>query len=137
MRIAIAYVQSPDGRAALEAAVRETKAHDGELLVVHSKRPSTQAETRDPVDYDEELAHVSARLAKEGIRYRIDDLMQGDKPVDDLLRVARDENVDLLVIGLRRRTAVGKLVLGSTAQEILLKAECPVLAVKAAAAPSA
>jgi nucleotide-binding universal stress UspA family protein len=45
--------------------------------------------------------------------------------------VARTTNADLIVIGLRRRTPVGKLIMGSAAQTILLEADCPVLAVKA------
>jgi multicomponent K+:H+ antiporter subunit A len=48
-----------------------------------------------------------------------------------LHQVAEDEGADLIVIGIRRRSAVGKLVLGSNAQDVLLNASCPVLAVKA------
>jgi nucleotide-binding universal stress UspA family protein len=51
-------------------------------------------------------------------------------PADDLIQVAKDVDADFIVIGLRRRTPVGKLILGSNAQRILLDAPCPVLAVK-------
>ena len=59
------------------------------------------------------------------------DYVRGNDPADDLIDVAEKENAALIVIGLRRRSPVGKLLLGSNAQEILLKADCPVLAVKA------
>jgi nucleotide-binding universal stress UspA family protein len=49
---------------------------------------------------------------------------------DDLIQVARDHAADLVVIGVRRRTPTGKLILGSQAQRILLDAPCAVLAVK-------
>jgi nucleotide-binding universal stress UspA family protein len=49
---------------------------------------------------------------------------------DALISVAQDSGAELIVIGLRRRTPVGKLILGSQAQSILLQADCPVLAVK-------
>ena len=49
---------------------------------------------------------------------------------EDLVSVAESHDAELIVIGLRRRTPVGKLILGSNAQRILLDASCPVLAVK-------
>ncbi len=53
-------------------------------------------------------------------------------PAEDLINVAGEVSADFIVIGLRRRSPVGKLILGSNAQRILLDAPCPVLAVKAA-----
>jgi nucleotide-binding universal stress UspA family protein len=53
-------------------------------------------------------------------------------PAEAILRVAAEKDARLIVIGVRRRTPVGKLILGSTSQQVLLDASCPVLAVKAA-----
>ena len=58
--------------------------------------------------------------------------MRGLDPAEDLINVAEEVSADLIVIGLRRRSPVGKLILGTNAQRILLDAPCPVLAVKAA-----
>ncbi len=58
-------------------------------------------------------------------------LVRGLEPAEDLIGVAEEVGADFIVIGLRRRTPVGKLILGSNAQRILLDAPCPVLAVKA------
>ena len=57
--------------------------------------------------------------------------MAARDPGDQILDVAQQTNAELIVIGLRRRTPVGKLIMGSQAQMILLEADCPVLAVKA------
>ena len=50
---------------------------------------------------------------------------------EELIRTAETTDADFIVIGLRRRSPVGKLLLGSNAQRVLLDAACPVLAVKA------
>lgn len=58
----------------------------------------------------------------------------GPRGVADLVEVAEEAGAEFIVIGLRRRTPVGKLILGSNAQPVLLDADCPVLAVKPPAA---
>ena len=131
MKILVGYIKSAEGQAALEAAVAETRLRGGELVVVHSMRGGTRGEAEQAVTYREELEAIDSRLAGEGITHRNRELVQGQSPAEDLLQAAKEENADLIVIGLRRRTPVGKLLLGSNAQDILLQADCPVLAVKA------
>jgi len=65
------------------------------------------------------------------VEHEIRQLVRGMDPAEDLINVATDVAAEFIVIGLRRRTPVGKLILGSNAQRILLDAPCPVLAVKA------
>lgn len=127
MKIVAGFLRSPEGRAALDRAVEEAKLRDGHLLVVHSLRDELD-EVR---AMREELEAVEQRLATEGVGYTIKEYARGNTPAEDLLQAASDEQADLIVIGLRRRSPVGKLVMGSNAQEILLHADCPVLAVKA------
>lgn len=52
---------------------------------------------------------------------------------DAVLQAAGEHEAELIVIGIRRRSPVGKALLGSAAQDILLAADCPVLGVKLAA----
>jgi nucleotide-binding universal stress UspA family protein len=52
---------------------------------------------------------------------------------EEMLRVARDTSAQVLVIGIRHRTPVGKMIMGSVAQHVLLDAPCPVLAVTSSA----
>lgn len=134
MKIAVGYLQSPEGEAALNRAVEETRLRDADLLVVHSMRGGTRDEAVEAQRYRDELERVDRRLAGEGVRYSIRELVLGHSPSEDLLTFCESEGADLIVIGIRRRSPVGKLVLGSNAQDILLRAECPVLAVKAGAA---
>lgn len=133
MRIVAGFLRSPEGRAALARAIDEARLRDGELLVVHSARGNERDDYEQTVAYRDEFAQLEPRLAAEGIRFRLVEYVRGNSPAEDLIQAASDQDADLIVIGIRRRSAVGKLLLGSNAQEILLKADCAVLAVKAAA----
>jgi nucleotide-binding universal stress UspA family protein len=130
LKILVGYLKSPEGHAALDAAIAEARLRDGELIVIHSMRGGTKNEAEEAVSYREEMEAIDQRLAGEGVRHRNRELVLGQSPAEDLLQVAKEEDADLIVIGLRRRSPVGKLLLGSNAQDILLQAECPVLAVK-------
>jgi nucleotide-binding universal stress UspA family protein len=133
MRIVVGFLRSAEGRAALERAVEETRLRDGELLVVHSARGGERDEADEMRAYREEFERLEKDLEADGISYRIVDYARGNSPAKDLLEAATEHAADLLIVGIRRRSPVGKLVLGSNAQEILLQADCPVLAVKATA----
>ena len=75
---------------------------------------------------------VKAKLEASGLTFDLRQLVRGFEPAEDLISIAEASDAELIVIGLRRRSPVGKLILGSNAQRILLDAKCPVLAVKAA-----
>jgi nucleotide-binding universal stress UspA family protein len=83
------------------------------------------------VELDESMDEVHTLLHDTGVEHEVRQLVRGSDPSDDLIAVAEEVDADLIVIGLRRRTPVGKLILGSNAQQVLLDATCPVLAVKA------
>jgi nucleotide-binding universal stress UspA family protein len=129
--VVVGWVRSPEGQAAVDAGVEEVRRRDGKLVLVHSARGGRHEEVEDVLDVRERLAELEKTLGEQGVRVEVRDYVRGNDPVDDLLDVAEKEDAALIVIGLRRRSPVGKLLLGSNAQEILLRAECPVLAVKA------
>jgi nucleotide-binding universal stress UspA family protein len=130
MKVLVGFITTPEGAAALDAAIAETRLRGGTLVVVHSLVGGGRDEEKLP-EYTTALREVATRLEAEGVDHEIRELVRGNAPGDDLLAFAKDEQVDLIVIGVRRRSPVGKLVLGSNAQDVLLGAECPVLAVKA------
>ena len=77
------------------------------------------------------VADLRKRLDASGVVYEIDQRVRGHEAAEEVVEAADRVNASLIVIGLRRRTATGKLITGSQAQRILLDANCPVLAVKA------
>jgi nucleotide-binding universal stress UspA family protein len=131
MKIVAGFLRSPEGRAALSRALEEARLRDGELLVVHSMRGGERDELEQVMSYREEFEALEARLKDSGVRYRLVEYARGNAPAEDLLQASKDEDADMIVIGIRRRSPVGKLILGSNAQDILLHADCAVLAVKA------
>jgi nucleotide-binding universal stress UspA family protein len=100
--------------------------------VVNSHRGGREFSAEDAADTEAQLQEVRDELSAAGVEHEIRQLVRGMDPAEDLINVATDVSAEFIVIGLRRRTPVGKLILGSNAQRILLDAPCPVLAVKAA-----
>jgi nucleotide-binding universal stress UspA family protein len=131
MTIVVGYVPRAEGRAALRRAAEEARLRSTKLIVINSNRGGGHLDEEDAVEHERELAQVREQLDAEGIEHEVRQLVRGLDPAEDLIAVATETEADFIVIGLRRRTPVGKLILGSNAQRILLEAPCPVLAVKA------
>jgi nucleotide-binding universal stress UspA family protein len=131
MVVVVGYVPTPEGRAALRRAAEECRLRNTALVVINSNRGGKDLDAAEATRYEEELAAVRAELDAAGVAHEVRQLVRGLEPAEDLIAVAEEVKADFIVIGLRRRTPVGKLILGSNAQRILLDAPCPVLAVKA------
>lgn len=129
--IVVGYVPKAEGRAALRRAAEEARLRGARLIVVNSARGGRDFDDDDAVKADAELATVSQQLKDAGIEAEVRQLVRGMDVAEDIIAVAEEHAADFIVIGLRRRSPVGKLILGSNAQRILLDAPCPVLAVKA------
>lgn len=130
MTIVIAYADTPPGLAALTAGVSEAARDGEELVLVPAERDTTvptDAELRATLGDD-----LVQRLQTAGGHVTVD---HGDlaDPSDAVVQVAQRRTARLIVVGLRHRSPLGKVFLGSTTQRILLDASCPVLAVKATA----
>ncbi|GAB3264963.1 universal stress protein [Nocardioides dilutus] len=128
--VVVGYVPKPEGEAALSAAIAEAKLRSSTLVIVNSHRGGDSFDGEKALRADAELDDVRARLEAAGVDFEIRQLVRGFEPAEDLIGIAQSTDAELIVIGLRRRTPVGKLILGSNAQRVLLDAPCAVLAVK-------
>jgi nucleotide-binding universal stress UspA family protein len=117
-RIVVGYSARAEGRAALTRALSEARLRDAALIVVNTSP-------------DAEVAGLVEQLTASGLGYEIKTATDAQDSAEELIRTAETAEADFIVIGLRRRSPVGKLLLGSNAQRVLLDAACPVLAVKA------
>ncbi|MDR7251941.1 nucleotide-binding universal stress UspA family protein [Nocardioides sp. BE266] len=130
MTVLIGYVPTPVGEAALEAGLAEAKAHDDDVVILNSprRRTTVDGELISAAAADE----LVARAAALGVTARVDHADHGEDLVETFTKVASSVSARLVVIGLRRRSPVGKLVTGSDAQRLLLDLDVPILAVKPA-----
>lgn len=132
MAIVVGFIPTPEGEAALVRGALEARTRQTSLIVVSSKDPAREPDQAAVARFESELEKVKKRLADDGLDHEVRRMDRGRMASEDLLDVAEETRADMIVIGLRRRSPIGKLILGSQAQQILLDAECPVLAVKAA-----
>lgn len=126
--VVVGYVPNPRGRAALDHAVLEARRRGALLVVVNTSRGDAL------VDADflqgQALTDLHAELTASGVRAEVRQPVRGRDVSEELTDVVRETGAELLVIGLKKRSAVGKLLMGSAAQRILLDVECPILGVK-------
>ena len=128
MRILVGYIPTPEGLAALDWATEHAKLTGGTLAVLNTGRDGDYS---DPIfASSQDIDALEADLTQRGIPYQMHRPTDGAPAAEAIVRVAAELDADLIVIGLRRRSPVGKLVTGSSAQAILLGADCPVVAVK-------
>lgn len=127
--VVVSYIPSAAGRAALARGITEAHLRGARLVVVNTTRGDAlvdehylQGEARDSLVAELEQAGVPAELRQ---------ISDGRDIAEVLDAVASEEDAELIVLGLRRRSAVGKLILGSAASRILLTVPHPVLSVKA------
>lgn len=129
MTILVAYAPRPEGRTALLKGLEIAKRRNEHLLVVNAS-PGGSAEDASKADA-QDIEQVEQIIAESGVSAEFKQFVRGKSAVDEIEALVDALPVSLLIIGLRQRSKVGKLIMGSVAQDILLSVPCPVLAVKA------
>jgi nucleotide-binding universal stress UspA family protein len=127
--VVVGYVPSPEGRAALDVGISEARLRGARLVVVNTTPGDAPVDDRFLAG--NALAELQAELGALDVEAELRQPQTYDDVADDLDAIADEVGADLIVIGLRRRSPVGKLILGSAASRILLTAHHAVLAVKA------
>jgi nucleotide-binding universal stress UspA family protein len=129
MTILVAYVPRPEGQAALDKGMEIAKRRNERLVVVNASPggPKEDASMADVPDVE----RVEKLLRDAGLDAEFKQFVRGKNAVDEIEALVNTLPASLLIIGLRKRSPVGKLIMGSVAQELLLSVSCPVLSVKA------
>ncbi|NYG06160.1 nucleotide-binding universal stress UspA family protein [Phycicoccus badiiscoriae] len=127
--VVVGYIPTPQGIAAFERAKEEALLRECRLVVVNTGQNGDFATPSFATA--EDIDAIGRELRDAGLAHEVLQATSGLGAAEEILRVAAAESAELIVIGIRHRTPVGKLFLGSTSQQVLLDAPCAVLAVKA------
>ena len=126
--VLVGYIPTPEGIAALDYAIGYAEQNSARLTVVNTGKDGDYAHpqfaTAEDVDTIDDL------LASRNVEHTIVRPTDGKPAAEAILDTATEVGADTIVIGVRRRSPVGKMLTGSTAQAIILGADCPVIAVK-------
>ncbi|OUZ08641.1 hypothetical protein BHE97_13295 [Aeromicrobium sp. PE09-221] len=130
MTVAVAHHDSPEGHAALRAGAELARRLGGDLAILHV--------LDDDLTGDVEAARLDAggRVARaieglgEEIRHSVHVVAAGGDVAQALIDLSTESDAEMLVIGSRRRSPVGKLLMGSVVQRVVLDSPVPVLVVK-------
>lgn len=128
MTIVVGYLPTPEGSAAVDHALTEAKLTSARVVVVNTGHYGDFAHPNYATAGD--IDALDGQLTAAGVDHEIRRSLDSPSAADAILAAATETGADLIVIGVRKRSAVGKLFAGSTAQQVLLDADCPVLAVK-------
>ncbi|UCF94735.1 MAG: universal stress protein [Desulfobacterales bacterium] len=130
MKILVAYDGSNASKEALRLAVDHTKAFQGQIYLVHSMVGGPEVPRKDFEQAERDLAYQRSLVKEQGLRCESLLSVRGLEAGEDLVKLAAENEIDEIIIGIRRRSKVGKILFGSTAQYVILNAPCPVVTVK-------
>ena len=130
MNILVGYDGSNSAKDALKLAKDHAMAFDYKVDVVTSMEGAKNNQYDDVRQAELGLEYAKALLEEDNIDCETHLLIRGLSPGEDLVQFAEDNQINEVIVGVRRRSKVGKLLMGSTAQHVILNARCPVVTIK-------
>ncbi len=130
MKILVGYRGVDVGKDLLELAAQHAKAFAGEVQLITSLSGGEKTSKEQVVEAEEALEQAKQFLAERDIKHEAHLLVRGKTPGEDIVSFAAENNCSEIIIGVKSRSKVGKILFGSTAQFVIIKAGCPVVSVK-------
>jgi len=130
MKFLVAYNGSEVARSALALARDFAKNFNAKVLVMTSMGGGTSEKLEEIKKAEEDLLYAEKFLAEGKIECETHQLARGLAPGEDIVEFAKENKVDQLFVGIEKKSKTQKMLLGSTAQFVILKAHCPVITVK-------
>jgi len=130
MKILVGYDGSNAAKEAIAVAAKRAKAFQAEIILVHSMVGGPEVPRKDFEDAEKNLDYEKSLLLDKKIPCKAILSVRGLEAGEDLVQLTDEHKAGEVIIGVRRRSKVGKLIFGSTAQYVVLNAPCPVVTVK-------
>ena len=130
MKLLVAYNGTKESEAALALAKTHARIFNAKLVVVSSSEGGKGEKIEDINKIKQDLEKIQQGISKDGLECEVEQLARGLTPGEDIVLYAEENHIDQIYVGIRKKSRTSKLILGSTAQFIILKAKCPVTSVK-------
>ncbi|CAB1059363.1 hypothetical protein D1BOALGB6SA_4125 [Olavius sp. associated proteobacterium Delta 1] len=130
MKILVGYEESKVAEAALKLGLKHAKAFGADIFIVTSLEQSPTLKKEDIDKAESKLENIRKSFTADDIACETRAIVSYQPPGEDLVNLAKENDIDEIIIGVKRRSKVGKLVFGSNAQYVILEASCPVVSVK-------
>jgi len=130
MKFLVGYDGTESARRALTLAAEQAKRTDALVYVVTSMEGGEKESLEEIRTTEENLQKAKDLLLKDHIQCETIQLARGLSPGEDLVRFAEDNSIDIIFLGIKKKSRTRKILLGSTAQFIILKGPCPVTTTK-------
>ncbi|MGD9877208.1 MULTISPECIES: universal stress protein [Desulfococcus] len=130
MIILVAYDGSNAARDALELGLKHAEAFKGKVVLIRSLTGGSGKDSDDIQRAEDDLAYAERRCRERSLPCETHLLIRGLKPGEDIVRYAEECGADEIVMGVRRRSKVGKMLFGSNARYVIMEAACPVVTIK-------
>lgn len=130
MKILVGYDGSNSAKQALQTAVKHARAFGASVDVVTSMEKGFESDQKAIAEAERALEWAKSVFTEQGVDCHTHLLIRGLTPGEDLVDFAREHQTDEIIVGIERRSKVSKILLGSTAQFVILNAPCPVVTVK-------
>ena len=129
MKLVAAYNGTEESKTALELAKKHAKLLNAKLIVISSSEGGKGENPEEIGKIEAHLRQIEKDLKEEGIDGKVTQLARGLSPGEDIVSFAAENDIDQVYVGIRKKSRTSKLILGSTAQFIILKCKCPVTSI--------
>ncbi|MGE0086332.1 MAG: universal stress protein [Desulfococcaceae bacterium] len=130
MNILVGYDGTNAGKEALNLGIRHIRAFGGRLFIIRSLGSSAAEDMEKIESAQRDLSYAETLCRENRVFCDVRLLIRGLEPGEDIVTFANENNIEEIIVGVKRRSRVGKIIFGSTARYVIMEARCPVVTVK-------